>query len=116
PNSQFINLVRGARGTVAGTYAADTEIDAAIMIEDDALTMALKIMLSGWQGPFLTDIPIQGFVITNDPIIGNQPNGIVLPVGVDAVRDYGIAQGDYLTITGSANPGNNVTVVANSFL
>jgi hypothetical protein len=64
-------------------------------------------MLSGWGDNFVTDVPVFSFNNTTDPVAGYYPYGIMLPIGVDAVRDYGIQSGDYITVTDSGEPGNN---------
>lgn len=106
-NEQFVGVTRGARGTTAVAHMATSEVDSGLELRDEAISMALKIMLSGWQGPYIENVTLQGAVITNDPITGNQPQGLVLPVGVDAIIEYGIAVGDYITVAGFTNAGNN---------
>lgn len=103
----FSGVVRGARGTTPDVHSADDEVSSAIQILDHGIDMALKLMLSGWNGPYLEDIAIRNFVTTQDPSLGDISGAILLPDNVDASRDYGLTPGDYLAITGSAFPGNN---------
>jgi hypothetical protein len=71
------------------------------------LTAALKLMLSGWNGPYVSAQPVlalgQTYILA-DP----STNVIHLPLSVDATEDYGVVAGDYIYITGSTN-GNDGT-------
>jgi hypothetical protein len=42
--------------------------------------------------------------------LGDEAGAIILPSQTDAVRDYGLAEGEYITITGATNGANNTTV------
>ncbi len=106
-SNQFVSVVRGARGTSAAAHDVDADVTCFVQVEDHPITIALKLMLSGWGGPFLTGVPIKSFVFTNDPDVGDQPDAFV--VEVDAVNDLGLATGDFVTITGATNPANNIT-------
>jgi hypothetical protein len=101
---------RGARGTTAAAHTPDSSgtgnVTNIIQIQDNVIQMALKLMLSGWAGPYLTGQACASIVNTLDPTLGNVPNTIVLPSGVDAVIDLGLANGDWVTVSGSLN-GNN---------
>jgi len=114
----FTSVIRGARGTTAVAHDIDVEVSSAIQIEDNLIDMALKLMLSGFNGDWITGQPILNFGQTGDPSLG--PGGIIddaiiLPGGVDGVRDLGLFPGDTLTIVGSGS-GNDGTVIVNSFL
>lgn len=106
--STFINVKRGALGTVAVDHAAGTEVSEMLQFQDHAMDMALKLMLST-NGAWIQNQPIFSFVKTFDPILMDQTNAIILPPGIDAIGDYGLVTGDYVTITGSGVPGNNTT-------
>ncbi len=103
--NSFVGVTRGARSSVAASHDSGAEVNALIQVEDHMIDMALKYMLSGWQGPYLSSLPITSFVQTNDPITGLQNQGFVITK--DAVVDYGISPGDYLTVTGASTVGNN---------
>lgn len=123
PGGQQLNSVsRGvspvpnmATPSAAAAHSAGATVDGYIMLTDHAMAMALKIMLSGWNGPYLPSQSIYSFVNTDDSLTGNISNAIVLPVNVDAIRDLGITPGDYITITGSSHGGNNVTCIVTGF-
>lgn len=101
-SNQFINVIRGARGTIPAVAAQADTVDASIEISGHMIDLALKLQLSGWNGPYVEDVPVDGFVVTGDPSNPTVPNGIVLPLNVDAVRDLGITAGDHIIVTGSA--------------
>lgn len=111
----FTSVTRGARGTTAAAHLIDSDVTAAVQISGNPMEMALKLMLSGWEGPYQTGVGISNIVYTGSPITGYVANSLTLESGVDAVADLGLAPGDYLTITGDPNFANNVTVVIDSF-
>ena len=99
-------LSRGARGTIAAPHDIDTEVSNAIQLQDNLVNMALKICLSGWNGPYKTAVPVVSIVDTGDPILGMVPNSIELTATTNAVQDLGLQPGDWVTISGSG-AGNN---------
>lgn len=107
-STSFNFLTRGARGTIAATAAIGDAVAASIQIQDNGIDMALKIMLSGWNGPWLTGQPVLS--IQNTMSVGNLPNGMLFPVGVDVSDQYGLTVGDYITVSGST-AGNDGTYV-----
>lgn len=111
----WTNVVRGARGTTAAAHDPDSDVTAYIQIEDHAIDMALKLMLSGWNGDWITDQPLQNIVSTLDPVLLDQSGAYILPPTIDAVRDYNMVAGDYITIVGDSNPVNNGTFFIISF-
>lgn len=108
-------VTRGARGTIAAAHTIGASVSVGIEIAGNVVDLMLKIMLSGWNGYYMTDQPILSIVYTGDASLGNVTNGILLPANVDAVFDLGLNIGDYVTITGDANPSNNVTGVVTGF-
>ena len=112
--SSFVGVVRGQRGTSAVAHDIGATVSAVVDVQDHMIDMALKYMLSGWQGPYLSNLKILSFVQTNDTYTGIQNQGFV--ISKDAVQEYGMAPGDYVTITGATNSGNNVTAQIVLFL
>lgn len=107
-------LSRGDRGTTAATHSSGDAVSHAIEITGNAYDILLKLMLSGWEGPYLDSVPVASFVATNG-VIGPKPNAIVLGGSKDAIDDYGLAVGDYITVSGSGS-GNNGAVKVIGFL
>lgn len=122
PNpTNFTVYQRGARGTTAAAHLAGATVTAGIQIgatyggvnaygkannPQNAITIALCTMLSGWAGPFVTGVLPLSF---GAPII--QPstpvNYVTLIGGVDAVSTYGLTIGDTMTFTQSATLYNS---------
>lgn len=105
----FLNVLRGARGTVAATHAIGADVMAGVEITDNCMELALKTQLSGWAGPWLSDVTVYSVMRTFDLALGDQPRAFILPGGVDAKRDYGLVDGDYITTSGFGVSGNNDT-------
>lgn len=105
----FTSTLRAERGTIGERHEAGADVTACIEISDHMVDMALKLMLSGWAGPWAEDKSIQHIVFTGDPDLGDQPSAIIFPSGIDPKRDYGAVEGDYVTITGATNGVNNQT-------
>ena len=113
-DTPYANVVRGDRNTTPAEHDLGATVTAFVQFQDHGIDMALKLMLSGWGGPWLTDVPIQALVYTLGPL-GNIPNAILLPNNVDAINTYGLIAGDYITISGSGISGNNITTTIVGF-
>jgi hypothetical protein len=112
-NAPYIEVdARGQRGTTAAAHVAGKEVTHAVELEENALILALEIMLSGNGAIDLGTVTALGGVI--DPEITPATNAILLPEGIDANRDYGLVVGDSVTVSGSGIGGNNKTVVVTS--
>lgn len=99
---------RGSRGTMVATHDIDATVEGGIELEGNAIDLALKIMLSGWGGPWIQDIVPQALGTKLDPPIPVIPQAIVLPDKKDAIADYGLTTGDYVYVSGSV-AGNDGT-------
>jgi hypothetical protein len=113
--NEFTSVTRGARGTTAEAHLISDDVESLIEIEDHAIDMALKLMLSGYEGAYKSSVDIEHLRFTGLVDPAQIENGIILPFGVDADRDHGIAEGDYITITGDPTPSNNKTVIVTGF-
>jgi len=105
-----ITVTRGSRGSTIADHASDVDVSNHVEIQGNPIDLALKIMLSGWGGNWIDSITVDGFNLTGLPSPFSFPNAIILPDRVNAVDDYGIAKGDFLTITGSASNDGVYTV------
>lgn len=101
----FLPMHRASRGTNAARGSIGDTINAAVQLTDDPMSMALKVMLSGWGGlPWITGVPVQSVGPFPDPApFSTAADFIVLPVNVDAVNDYGLVIGDFLGVANSPN-------------
>lgn len=110
--NQFLHVLRNQAPNVplvtasaAAAHTSGTTVDSFLQISGNCMTMALKIMMSGWNGNFFDSQSINSLV----------NNKITLPAGKDAIRDLGITVGDYFTISGDMVPANNVTGTVTGF-
>ena len=117
--TQFNVIKRGARGTTAAAHDLGATVNAAFQLGAttdpttsdpsgfsdpstppnpiNAMDLALMVMLSGWNGPWISGIDV----------LNIYAGYIQLEAGVDAVDTYNLVTGDYLILTGSAHAGNN---------
>jgi len=117
--TQF-TVTRGQLGTVADDHENEAQVNNSILIGSNTegggihfIDACLKMMLSGWNGPCETNIPIGSFNYI-DPTLTFQSNAFTL-ASMDAIRDLGLSIGDYFTITGASNPANNLTGMITGF-
>lgn len=103
----LINVTRGALGTTASSHDAGEEIKCFIKLTDNPINIALKTMLSGWNGPWISEIKLRAIV--NDDNGGTIADSITFAQGVDITRDYGVTVGDFIITSGSGVPANNDT-------
>jgi hypothetical protein len=96
----------GAASHAAGSSVSGLLELGAELIGGNPITLALKVYLSGWAGPWKTGEACYGLGSTFD-LAAPSRRCIALPANVDADEEYGIAIGDYITVSGSAIPGNN---------
>jgi hypothetical protein len=94
-----ITVTRAQRGTAAATHDIDADVTNYIEIQGNIIDIALKIMLSGWQGPWIEDVEVDSLIFGGD--YGNANNLIRFPDNIDIVDVYGITENDAIYITGS---------------
>lgn len=104
---QFQTLTRGALGTTAAAHDSGASVESFIRLTGNAIDLALKLMLSGTDGPFVEDVAVTSFV--NVGGIETSANSIFFQ-NVDVETEYGIVVGDYVTTIAAANGANNVTL------
>lgn len=105
---------RGMLGTAVSSHDAGATVNGSVSFgyqSNDGINgmeLALKLLLSGWDGPDFTDVAIQSFVYDYQ---GNfVPNEFLLSTE-DALLDLGLSVGDYFYITGAtaSSGANNVS-------
>jgi hypothetical protein len=108
-------VLRGApnsRLTEPEHHEIDADVSEGIELEGNVIDLALKLMLSGWNGYYKTGVGVKAVNTNGDPLIGIVTDTIFLPDDVDADLDLGLVVGDYVTIVGGVNAG---TYVVNGF-
>jgi hypothetical protein len=90
----------------AAAHDDDSEARSFYILEDGAIEMALKMMLSdGANDDFVSGVEISNIGTTDEGTVANS----LYIQGVNIAREYGIVPGDFVTVTGAANGGNNVS-------
>ena len=116
-STELAVITRGSRGTSNVSHTAGATVSAAIQMGNlndvnndpvNAITMALQIMLSGWNGPWISNVPLASIGPYPDPMPSvNSTDFLILPQGIDAIADYGLVAGDFVILSGSTTPANN---------
>ena len=104
--STLTTLTRAQYGTVAATHAAGQDVESFLRLTDNGIKLALKLMLSGWGGPFQTLAATKFNFGEGASVI---PGAIYFPTD-DLINDHNVQVGDWVTITGATNGGNNQTL------
>ena len=100
-----IDVFRGgdhSQGTAPDVHTAGTSIANAVQLYGNPITLALKIMLSGYGGPWISGETCQAIGTTLDP---TNPNDSAILFDVDVSEEYGITIGDQIILTGGPNAG-----------
>lgn len=101
----LLTVNRGQINTVPFFHEQEDDVEVVYRIQGNVIDCALKALLSDGGNPFLTGIPITQFErITSTELVAD---AIVVPE--DPEKEYGLVDGDYITITGASISGNNVT-------
>ena len=108
-NSTDVSVTRGVLGTTADVHSPGATVNGSVGFGQNpgginCIDLALKLLLSGWDGTDITDVAIASFVYDlNGNFVSNQ---FVLKTET-ADFDLGLTVGDYFYVTGSTG-GNNV--------
>lgn len=105
--TSFTGVTRGAFGTVAAAHSNGSIVTPIFHFTGNPLRVACKIMLSGWEGtPSVDNINITSIGYTGDSFNPLVDNSITFD-GVDLKSTYGLVEGDFITISGATEAGNN---------
>jgi hypothetical protein len=110
--SNLVTVTRGKYGTLAAAHDAGADVESYIRLNENGMLLALKLMLSGWGGPW-TSLTAQKFNYGEGPTL--IPGAVYFPDD-DLVRDQNVQVGDWITITGATNGGNNQTAQITSLV
>lgn len=97
--------VRGQFGTIAVSHEIDDPVETRYVLEESALIMALKILLSSPVKAFVSNIAIKSFVFVESGL--EVPNAVVFSESNIQER-FGLTVGDKITITLASKSANNV--------
>lgn len=105
-DTQFLGCTRGSLSTTAASHADNDEIESFYRVQDSAINLALKLMLSGGSEYFAEDIDVE--TLGAFDVVDINPSIILFKIN-DVQARYGLVIGDKVTITGSLIGGNNQT-------
>jgi hypothetical protein len=97
---------RGYLNTTASTHGDEAGVQSFYRLRGNVVDLSLKLMASGFAGPFIENLEPSAVNITD---IGNIPNALYF-YDVFVKDKYNLAIGDYITTTGSVHAANNVSL------
>lgn len=100
-------VVRGVAGTTAVAHADQDDVSHGLRFQGNGMDIALKIMLSGWNDYFVTDVPAE---IINNISITEQIDNAIFFQSINIIDKYGLTEGDWVTVSGAINGANNFTM------
>ena len=104
--TSFTGVTRAALSTFVADHPDGTSIKSFYRLDGDALTLALKMMLSS-QGPFAEGVAIKNFVrIDASTLVSDS----IFFSDIDVEQEFGVMAGDYISTSGASNGANNVSL------
>ncbi len=106
--TEFNTATRGELGTVAAVHDIGATVESFYRLTGNVITdIALKVMLSGLNGPYLEAQEIENFVrVIPSELVANS----IFFQDLDVVFEHNVTVGDFVTTTGASNGANNVTL------
>ncbi len=101
-------VTRAQLSSAPEVHEVEADVQSAYRLQGQGIDLALKIYLSGWNGPFVEDIPVKNFVQVT-PFLNIQNSIMIEDVNVE--QELGLTLGDYATITGALEGPNNITAL-----
>lgn len=103
-SSTLTGCTRGALGTIAAAHDNGEDVSSGYRLQEDAINLTLKLLLSNGGDHFATGISSTRF-ITLDAY--NTISNAIYFTNDDIVSEYGLTVGDFVTISGATNGANN---------
>lgn len=103
--TSFTSCTRGALGTTATSHDDEAEVESFYTLEGNAIDLALKLMASGINGPYLENEEIESIV---NHEFTSQTDTLFFR-STKIVFEDNVQVGDFITITDASESGNNVT-------
>jgi hypothetical protein len=98
-DTQLLGCARGQLGTAAATHQSGTNVESFYRLQGNLRDLALKLMLGGYSGPYISDLSIVAF---NTYASITASNSIFIS-NFNIDQTLGITAQDTLTITGSTS-------------
>lgn len=100
-------IERGQHGTAAVEHQSGARVETGIGLEGTAMELALKLMMSGRNGPSVEGLKVSAFVY-DIPFVGVLADPRVVQFKeLDLARQFGVRRGDFLTVQGAGEEQNN---------
>jgi len=100
-------VTRAQFGTTAIAHSDQADVANYVRLKGVGLDLALKTMLSGWGGDYVTGVAAKNFNKL-DPI--NTVQNSIFFDRINVKDLYGLVEGDFVSTTGALNGANNVTL------
>lgn len=100
-------ITRAYLGSVDVAHEDESNAQFGIRLQGNGIDLALKIMCSGVNGYFQEDVEVRNF---NYLLDGTNIQNCIYFDSINVVEDYGLTEGDYVTVTGATNGANNVSM------
>lgn len=123
PDDTDFTVTRGDLGSIVAEHDIDSQVTNTIQLGFDAsnqginfITLALSLLLSGWDGPCETDIELNTLGITQLPLdLGGFILGKEDGNQIDSNLTLGLTVGDYFYVTGATDSANNISGTITGF-
>lgn len=112
-STQFTGCTRAQLGTIAAAHDDDSSVTSVYRLSDDMIDLALKIMISGRDAPYISSVEVESFVTLGTS--GTDNNGIFFQ-NLNVKEEYNVQVGDTIIVSGATNAGNNVTRLIESVI
>lgn len=97
--SDLTGVTRGVLTTEAD-HDSGASIQTAYRFTGPMMQIALRIMLSGWNGPHDSGVEVDNINVID---VSNNVQNALLFKNVDVEAEFGVVEGSYVTLTGSAS-------------
>jgi hypothetical protein len=105
--NNLTGLTRGFLGTTAASHNDEAQVEGFLVLEGNAIDLALKIMLSDKdQTPYIEDLPATNVGTDGTNVLDNA----IFFTDVNFNRDFQIEIGDFVKTSGFTNPANNLSL------
>ncbi len=105
--NDFTGCTRGALGTTAASHGDDSPVSSFYVLTGNAMDLARKLMLSGWNDYYVEDLEVESFnVISATETVANA----IFFKNIDLVQEHNIQVGDFITTVDATDGDNNETL------
>ncbi len=108
-STQFTGCTRASLGTLAHAHDNDATVDSFYRLTDNGIDLALKLMLSGWDGYFLEEEDTITSFVYIDPT--TSVADAIYFANIDVTEKYGLTVGDWVTTQTSVETANNIMMM-----